>query len=610
MSKNFKDAYKKGEEILLTFKKPGVEQFFRVNFIQNFAVSPDENQIVFSSNFTGHYNLWAMDLPNAFPYQITFNNQACHSLSYDKNNNFLLTSFDHDGNELAQIYALPTKGGDLKPIRVQEGARHMAPHLSDDGKKIYYTGTKGNPTFLNTYCYNLETEEETVVLEGEGAATYLVDVAKNEKSYITLKHFANTFSLGYLVEKGEQHLLTPPTEKQHTVSGAIFTSEDSIYFLTNYEEDMTYLAHFDIQTKEFSRVTSEEGLDFSDIQYDKENGLLYLCSSVGVVDELFTYNVNDNKLTKVDLPIDSVDKVVVAKSGNVYILGRSAVMPFNIFKKDLAGSTWEKLTNFQVPGVTEEELSDPEIIKYPSYDGLEIEALFFRPKEDVDNGHVILWPHGGPQASERKFFRSYFQFAIHQGYSIFAPNFRGSSNYGLKFMKMVEGDWGHGPRLDNIHGLEWLIENGYAKRDKIFLMGGSYGGYMALLLHGRHPEYFKAVIDIFGVSNLFSFIESVPEHWKPVMKQWVGDPVEDKEKLTEDSPITYLNTMTKPMLIIQGANDPRVVKQESDQIVEALQAKGRDVEYLVLDDEGHGFSKKENEIKVYQTILQFLNKHL
>ncbi|GAE45370.1 acylamino-acid-releasing enzyme [Mesobacillus boroniphilus JCM 21738] len=139
-------------------------------------------------------------------------------------------------------------------------------------------------------------------------------------------------------------------------------------------------------------------------------------------------------------------------------------------------------------------------------------------------------------------------------------------------------------------------------------MGGSFGGYMALLLHGRHPEYFKAVVDIFGPSNLFSFIDSVPEHWKPIMNQWVGDPVKDFDKLTEYSPITYLDTMTKPMLIIQGANDPRVVKQESDQIVKALQEKGRDVKYLVLEDEGHGFSKKENEILVNRTILEFFDQ--
>ena len=141
-------------------------------------------------------------------------------------------------------------------------------------------------------------------------------------------------------------------------------------------------------------------------------------------------------------------------------------------------------------------------------------------------------------------------------------------------------------------------------------MGGSYGGYMALLLHGRHADYFKAVVDIFGPSDLFSFIESVPEHWKPVMNQWVGDPERDREKLIEYSPITYLDGMVKPMLVIQGAMDPRVVKAESDQIVAALKKNGADVEYMVLEDEGHGFSKKENEMKVYRAVMEFFDQFI
>ena len=271
-------------------------------------------------------------------------------------------------------------------------------------------------------------------------------------------------------------------------------------------------------------------------------------------------------------------------------------------------NNWLSLTEYTVPGVNQSELVEPDVITYTSFDGLEIESLFFKAKKENDNGEIIFWPHGGPQAAERKFFRASFQFFLNHGYSIFAPNFRGSTGYGLAFTKMVEGDWGHGPRLDNIAGLDWLIDNGYAKKGDILLMGGSYGGYMALLLHGRHADYFKAVVDIFGPSDLFSFISSVPEDWKPIMDQWVGNPEKDKEKLIEYSPITYLDTMTKPMLVIQGANDPRVVKAESDQIVQALKDKGRDVEYMLLEDEGHGFSKKENEIAVYQKVLSFLNQ--
>ncbi|CAG9621896.1 S9 family peptidase [Sutcliffiella rhizosphaerae] len=591
---------------MLTFKKPTAEQFFKVFNIEDFSVSPDESQLVFSTNLTGYYNIWAMDLPNNYPYPLTFNNQSCHGIKYEPNGKYIMASFDHDGNELTQLYALPTSGGDLSDIRVDKDHRHMVARFSKDGKRIFYTGTKDNKTFLNTFSYDIEKGEEKLIVEGKDASTYLLDVSEDEKSFIFLKQFSNTYTLAYLLENGKEVQLTPPTDKQHTVNGPVFTDENTIYLLTDYEDDSTYVARYDIPSGSFERVSNGD-LHFSELYFNKNSNKLYIVSSKGVEDTLYTYSLESNELTELDAPVSIIDKLIISKKGTVYLLGKTAIKPANIYK--LEDGNWSCLTNNRVPAVSDEDLSDPEILTYPSFDGLEIESLFFKAKEEVSNGHVILWPHGGPQASERKFFRSYFQFLINRGFSIFAPNFRGSSNYGLSYMKMVEGDWGYGPRLDNITGLDWLIEKGYAEKDKIFLMGGSYGGYMALLLHGRHPEYFKAVIDIFGVSNLFSFIESVPEHWKPVMKQWVGDPVEDKEKLTEFSPITYLDTMTKPMLIIQGANDPRVVKHESDQIVEALQAKGRDVEYIVLDDEGHGFSKKENEIKVFQAILDFIEKH-
>lgn len=595
---------------MLSFKKPDVEQFFRTFAIQDFAVNHDESQLIFSTNLSGKFNLWAMDLPNTFPYPLTFIDQSSHGIVYDKQGRFVIAGFDKDGDENAQLYALPPKGGELKPLRVQEGHRHMNAFLSKDGKRLYYTSTKDDKTFLKSYCYNLETGDESTVVEGADAATYLVNTSPEEKSFLYLKHFANTYTLAYVKFKEEEILLTPATEAQHTVSGAVYISEDELFLLTNYNDDLSYLAKFNLKTKEFTKVFAKEGEDFTEIKYDKVGNALYLCTSKGVEDYLYHYDLENGELTNIETPASIFEKIQVTESGNLYLLARSAISPFNIYLKAATESNWETLTNYGVPGVGTEELVDPEVLTYPSFDGLEIEALFFKAKKETSNGHVILWPHGGPQSAERKQFRSLFQFLVNRGYSIFAPNFRGSSGYGLKFMKMVEGDWGYGPRLDNVEGLEFLIHNGYADRDKILLMGGSYGGYMALLLHGRHADYFKAVVDIFGPSDLFSFIESVPEHWKPVMNQWVGDPIKDREKLIEYSPITYLDGMVKPMLVIQGAMDPRVVKAESDKIVEALQNNGASVEYIVLEDEGHGFTKKENEMKVYRAVLEFFDRFI
>lgn len=594
--------------IMISFPKPDVSQFLRTFSIEDFAVSPDEKQIVFSTNLSGKYNLWAMDLPNTFPYPLTTIDQSCQALLYDKQSQFIIAGFDYDGNENTQFYGIPLKGGVMKEIVHEENTRNFQPFLSEDGKKLFYTSSKENPSYLNSYCLHLETGEETKVLEGNGGATYLISQSPDDSSYLYLKMFANTYMLMYAKRGDEDILLTPPTDKQHTVSDGVFVSDSVVYLLTDYEADFTYLASYNLDTHEFKKIKEIENEGFNSLQYDKERKLLYIASEKGVEDHLYEYNLENGEWNQLEAPASVIEKLVVAKSGTLYLLGRGATNPRNIYKK--VEDEWVSLTNYTVPGVEKDDMVEPDVITYPSYDGLEIEALFFKAKKENDNGEIIFWPHGGPQASERKFFRASFQFMLNQGFSIFAPNFRGSSGYGLEFMKMVEGDWGYGPRLDNVAGLDWLIDNGYTEKGNILLMGGSYGGYMALLLHGRHADYFKAVVDIFGPSDLFSFIQSVPEDWKPIMDQWVGNPEKDREKLIEYSPITYLDTMTKPMLVIQGANDPRVVKEESDQIVKALQEKGRDVEYMLLEDEGHGFSKKENEIAVYQKILSFFNQFI
>ncbi|NBI30538.1 S9 family peptidase [Chengkuizengella marina] len=595
---------------MIQFKKPDVEHFFRTLGIQQFKISPDETQCIFSTNISGKYNLWAMDLPQMFPYPLTFIDQSCQDICYDKQGRFIIASFDHDGDENTQLYALQTVGGELKPIRVQKGKQHLQPMMSDDGSKLYYTSNKDNETFLNTYLYNLLSEKETVLHQGKKGATYLTNKSPDELSFTFLEHFSNTNVRAFVKKDGEDIYLTPREGVDHTISDMVYTSENEIYFTTDFESDFSYLARFDLQTKQFTKVKAIEGEEFTMIKKVKDRNLLYLVNMKGVIDRLYQFDLHTKELSLVHIPVSVIDQIEIAESGNVYILGRTATNTYNIYKKEETEEKWIKLTNYGVPGVSDQQLVEPEVLTYPSFDGLEIEALLFKAREEVSNGHVVLWPHGGPQAAERQSFRALFQFLTYYGFSIFAPNFRGSTGYGLSFKKMVERNWGDGPRHDNIEGLEFLFKNKLADRDKVFLMGGSFGGYMSLLLHGRHPEYFKAVVDIFGPSNLFTFINSVPEHWKPIMDQWVGNPEKDKQMLIDYSPDTYLETMTKPMLIIQGANDPRVVKAESDQIVEAIRNKGREVEYIVFDDEGHGFSKKENEIKTYRTILDFFNKYL
>ena len=594
---------------MLKFPKPTVEQFFRTYAITDFAVSNDEKRLIFNANLNGKMNLWAMDLPDTYPYLFAHRDESCSFIKFDPEQRYVLAGFDKDGDENYQIYSIPSEGGLPQPLITGEPTeKYNYSHLSKDGKRLYYFTSEGNPMFLNTRVRDLETGEDELLNEGESAVTVLANVSDNEEAFVYIRIFANTYVVGFIKVGEEVHYLTPDPEKVHVALNPIFTDEHTIHFVTDYDSDHCYVAKFDVTTKTFSKVVEVDGESVQSLKWDKERQLFYIVTVKGVTDVLYRYEIDNGTLEKLEQPVDVIEKIHVAKSGNLYILGRSATVPLNIYQLTSA-KEWKQLTNNRVLGISKEEMVEPDVVSYTSYDGMEIEALLFKAKPENDNGHTIFWPHGGPQASEQKMFRSMFQCFLNRGYTIFAPNFRGSTGYGSAFTKLVEQDWGEGPRLDCIAGIEWLFEKGITNREQLFLVGGSYGGYMALLLHGRHAEYFKAVIDIFGPSDLFTFVNSVPADWKPMMERWVGDPERDKERFIKDSPVTYLDGMVKPMLVIQGAKDPRVVKEESDQIVAKLKEKGREVEYLLLEDEGHGFSKKENEIKVYSLMLEFLEKH-
>ncbi len=593
---------------MIEFPRPDVEQYFTSYNINHFSVSPDGQKLFFSTNLNGKVNIWVMDTEDRYPFLFAEKDQGTNFVKYDPDGRFVLAGYDNDGDENFQIYAIGPDGGIPQPLITGESdEKYYFAKMSEDGNRIYYNTSKGNESYLNSKVYNLKTEAHELLFEGDDAATYIQDVSSDEKHIAYLKMYANTYMLGMIQTDGEYEYITPDNDTVHTVWDISFINDDEVWFATNYNSEYDYLAKYNMSDKEFSKVMDFDEESVTSVTFNKEKNKLFIVTEKGVIDKLYYYDLDTQTSDGISIPFESIDQVSTARTGEIFVLGRSAVSPFNIWKYD--GDSWIQLTKNKVLGVTDEDMVDPETISYTSYDGLEIEALLFRAQAENSNGYTIFWPHGGPQAAERKFYRAMFQMLLNRGYNIFCPNFRGSTGYGASFVKMVEQDWGEGPRLDNVEGIKWLFDTGISSPERLFLVGGSYGGYMALLLHGRHPEYFKAVVDIFGVSDLFTFYNSVPEHWKPIMERWVGDPERDIEKFTEDSPVTYLDTMTKPMLVIQGAKDPRVVKEESDQIVQKLERAGREVEYLVLEDEGHGFSKKDNEIKVYKTMLDFLKKH-
>lgn len=593
---------------MIPFKKPDVRAFLKSYSIKTFAVSPDAQTIVFQADFTGAPELWAMERGTGFPYQLTTIGQSVYDLRFSKDSSYILASFDYDGDEKPQIYALPLKGGELTPIRTLPGTHFFVHAQSEDGKRLYYTSDESNKTYFDICAYDIETEQERTLVKGDDARLYLSSLSQDEKVFTYAKFYSNTSIVGYLWNNGKSEPLIPGADNEHVTGDSTLGKDGTVYFSTNAGEEFSYLARYSPVSKTFEKLFQLDQESIKSVHLSEDESFLYVVASAGVQDKCYSFTVETGASNELSLPVTIVEKLLMTNSGELIVLGSTPTKPKNMYR--YMQGDWVQLTDVRIMGLEEKELSEPEVIRYSSYDGLEIEALLYQPHNENKNGYTVLLPHGGPQWADVLSYDAQAQILAYEGYQVFSPNYRGSTRYGATFTKLVEGDWGEGPRLDILEGLDYVESKGQLQPDKVIVLGGSYGGYMTLLLHGRHPERFQAAVDICGVSNLFSFIETVPESWKPIMDRWVGHPERDKDRLVKDSPITYLEKMTKPMLVVQGANDPRVVKEESDQIVEALQKQGTEIEYLVFDDEGHGFTKIENRISLYETVIRFLKRHL
>jgi dipeptidyl aminopeptidase/acylaminoacyl peptidase len=266
------------------------------------------------------------------------------------------------------------------------------------------------------------------------------------------------------------------------------------------------------------------------------------------------------------------------------------------------------------PWLKEADLAEMKPVSYPARDGLTIDGYLTLPRGVApEKLPVVVNPHGGPWARDAWGFNSEAQFLANRGYAVFQPNFRGSTGYGRKFWEAGFKQWGLSMQDDVTDGVQWLIRQGIADPGRIAIYGGSYGGYCTLAGVTFTPDLYAAAVDYVGVSNLFTFMQTIPPYWKPfleMMHQMVGDPVADKDLLTAVSPAFHVERIRTPLFIAQGANDPRVNKAESDQVVDALRKRGVAVEYMVKDNEGHGFQNEENRLEFYGAMEKFLAQHL
>jgi len=304
-----------------------------------------------------------------------------------------------------------------------------------------------------------------------------------------------------------------------------------------------------------------------------------------------------------------------AKTKARLIVSTSA-SPSNIYVYNFETKELKQLTNTLNEAISKEDLVEGQVVRYQSFDGLEIPAVYYQPHQASPANQVpaLVWVHGGPGGQSRLNYFALIQYLVNHGYAILAVNNRGSSGYGKEFNHLDDQNHGDKDLKDCVAGKDFLASTGVIDMEKVGIIGGSYGGYMTMAALTFEPEAFEVGVNIFGVTNWLRTLKSIPPYWESFRKALydeMGDPTTaDSVRLYEISPLFHTENVTKPLMVLQGANDVRVLQVESDEIVEGVKSNGVPVEYVVFDDEGHGFRKKENEIKGYGQIKEFLDQYL
>ena len=605
-------------------RKYPFEQFTAVRHIHGLTFSPDGREVAYITNTSGQFNLWKQSVGGGWPWQLTaFEEETLRSVAWAPDGKRFVFTADRHGTEFHQLYELEIPGGWPVQLTDAPNVQHnfSSEGFSPDGRAIVYANNERSPADMDALWRDLATGEVKALMAGEG--NFFPVSFSPDGTYVMIVHVrANTDMDLWLydlpAQKGEN--LTPHPEDEEIVfwPGPWRPDSKAFYVITDKDREFKGLALYDLEKRSLEWVETPDW-DVEGAALSRDGKYLAWVVNEDGYSRLYVRDLETGE--PLELP-ELPRGVIPAMAGGpefspdgkllaFYFAG--ARRPNDLYVLDLEGREVRRLTHSHIGNIPEEEMVEPELVRIPSFDR-EIPAWLYKPQglKEGERVPVVLSIHGGPEAQERPWYNysGLYQYLLSRGIGVLAPNIRGSTGYGKSYQKLIHRDWGGGELKDLEACARYLQSLDWVDGRRLGVFGGSFGGFATLSCATRLPDYWAAAVDIVGPSNLVTFAKAVPPFWKRYMKKWVGDPEEDYEFLMERSPITYVEQLKCPLLIIQGANDPRVVKAESDQMVEKLRSLGREVEYLVFEDEGHGFTKRANELRAWKATVEFFEKQL
>lgn len=602
-------------------KPAPIDDLFYTRSVFGAAWSPDGQQIVFTTDISGRFNLWKVRAAGGWPVQLAQSDDRQYGATWSPDGKWIVYQQDQAGNELYDFYAIPSDGGQPLNLTNTPDVREENPLWSSNGQTLALTYKTKDGSVYDVALLDWATRKVRK-LTNEKSNGYRWSAVAWSKDGKTV--FANRVNPAFTdadiysvnVATGETENLTPHKGTASHFGSSLSPDDSTILLTSNAKAGYMNVALLNVATKKLSWVT--------DAKWEASAG------SFSPDGKSFTYTVNEDGLTdayladrstykaaKLDLPpglnVYSGSPTEFAPRGDRLIVSHEASnQPGDLWVYNLASQHADQLTFSTIASLQATSLPPAQIVHYKSFDGKIISALLWIPfnlKRDGTNPALVM-PHGGPTGQTIDEWIPDRQALASRGYLCIAPNPRGSTGYGLDFQKANYQDLGGGDLKDELGAVEFLKASGYVDPKRIGITGGSYGGYMTLMALGKTPEVWAAGVERYGIIDWSSMLKSSDPSLNEYLKSLLGDPEQNHKFYVEDSPITFIRAAKAPLLVLQGDNDPRVPKEEAQQIVDILKKEGRVVDVQYYANEGHGFVKRENQIDAIRRTVSWFDQYL
>ncbi len=602
-----------------------LEEYFKIRRVGSrsgilLTFSHDEKLVAYLSDEGGRTDVWVQPVAGGAGTQITHVKGFVQGLAFSPTADVLAYTTDTGGDELPHLFLTDAAGNNPKDLTADMPAGRRADFVqwADDGKTFLYTSSARDEKAVDLYEYDMKSGKSQMLWQAEGSLAFALP-SRDHRRFIITETISDADSNMYLVERGSKAkpaLLTPHKGQVLYVPADISKDGKTLYYTSDEGREFAGLYAMNLGTKQ-SKPVAQPDWDVTGAGFSHAFKYFYTDTNVDGQQQLELKDAKTMKPVSLPAPPPGGAWVPLDTSETDRYFGvrlQSDAAPATPYVIDMKTGDAHKVVDPLPASLRNREMAVGEIVHIPSFDGKQVPAFLYKPS-GAGPFPAVIDVHGGPTGQSTRDFGGFRQYLVSKGYVVLVPNVRGSTGYGKTYTQLDNHDLGGGPLKDVVACKQWMVANAKVDAQKVVVMGGSYGGYMALAAATFTPTEFAALVDLFGVSDLKSLVESFPPYWASgsafIYKKF-GDPKNpaDAAYQHDRSPLNFLDKVQRPLLVVQGDRDARVKKDQSDRAVESLRARGVQVDYLVLKDEGHGFSKTESIVTTYGAVDRFLDRYL